>query len=64
MEGDDEFVTLRRHLRESLAVLGKKNKMWLRETERRTFRVMLVDKVRIPTPRHFRLYRAGLTDRA
>lgn len=43
---EDEFELLVRNLRESLEGLGGKGKVWVKQSERRDFRIMLVDKVR------------------
>ena len=45
-QGEDDFEALTRNLTEALGRLGRRNKVWLPERERRNFRVMLVDKVR------------------
>lgn len=43
---EDEFDLLVRHLKEALESKGGKGKVWLPEKERKSFKIMLVDKVR------------------
>lgn len=47
-EKEDEFEILTRNLREALEGMGGKGKVWLKQRERRDFRIMLVDKVSTP----------------
>jgi hypothetical protein len=44
-ETDREFEGLVKDLREAMGDLSGKGKVWLPESERRNFRIMLVDKV-------------------
>jgi hypothetical protein len=42
---EDEFETLVEHLRAALQAQGGKGKVWLPESERKAFKIVLVDKV-------------------
>lgn len=50
LNGTDDFDALTRNLREALEC--GKTKVWLKEAERRDFRIILVDKVRFCFPVH------------